>query len=202
LSKKRGELHLYGVGVNGGIAHYDGVEWRRIESGTNLTFLDIYGATDSETGEQQILALCSENIPHERGLYRLQANMATALSTYPLQYDLSGIWFVPNKHYYLVGSGMFEKTLLSDSAWENGKPGIVKYGLSGIRGNGLNDVFAVGAYGECLHWNGKSWQSYIDKTGIEYGGYGSVAVKGDLVIAVGVNSPRAAVIVGRRKTIR
>ncbi|MDP1676036.1 MAG: hypothetical protein Q8L88_04155 [Bacteroidota bacterium] len=191
--------NLYAVGDDGNIRHYNGISWQKIESGTNLSFRDIYGATDSKTGELQILALCSDNIPHERGLYRIQGNIATAISTYPLQYDLTSVWFVPNSHYYLVGSGMFEKLSLSDSVWKNGEPGVVKYVLTKIRGTGLNDVFAVGALGDVLHYNGLSWQSYFDKTSLANGGYASIAVKGDLVIAVGVESPFAATIIGRRK---
>ncbi|MFA6540663.1 MAG: hypothetical protein WCT99_03600 [Bacteroidota bacterium] len=161
---------MYFAGIEGSIAHYNGSTWTKIESGTNLPFLDIYGATDSKTGEQQILALCSQNHPHERGLYQINGNTATQLSTYPLNYDLSSVWFVPNKHYYLVGSGMFEKDLLSESNWKNGEAGVVKYGLTNIRGNNVNDVIAVGSYGEVLHYNGVSWQSYIDQTGVVNGG--------------------------------
>ena len=52
---------LYFVG-NHEIVHYNGQSWTKIKSGTELDFHDIYGATDSKTGEQQILAVCSRNL--------------------------------------------------------------------------------------------------------------------------------------------
>jgi hypothetical protein len=191
--------NLYAVGYTGTICHYNGSAWTKIPSATNLSFRDIYGATDSKTGEQQILALCSENIPHERGLYRLQGNIATALSTYPLNYDLVGLWFVPNKHYYLVGSGIFEKNSLSEETWKPDTLSMTRYTTTRIKGNGVNDVFIVGAFGECLHWNGKNWRSFRDQTALVYGAYSSVAIRGNIVIAVGNEYPLAAITIGRKK---
>ena len=190
---------MYFVGLQGSIAHYFNGSWTKITSGTSLPFYDIYGATDSKTGEQQILALCSQNVPHERGLYRIQGNTATALSTYPLNYDLSGLWFVPNKHYYLIGSGIFEKNALSDETWKPDTLSMTKYTTTKVKGNSINDVFVVGAFGECLHWNGKSWRSYQNQTALNYGAYSSVAVKGNIVIGVGNDYPLAAITIGRRK---
>jgi hypothetical protein len=66
-----------------------------------------------------------------------------------------------------------------------------------VKGNGLNDVMVVGAYGEVLHWNGVSWRSYRDITGLN-GSYTSVAVDGNFVIAVGQNDTQAVVAIGRR----
>ncbi len=65
-------------------------------------------------------------------------------------------------------------------------------------GNGLNDVFIVGAFGEFLHWNGASWKSFIGQTGLVDGCYTSIAVKRDEVIAVGLTSSRAVIAVGKR----
>src|SRR5690606_31424583 len=105
---------LYVVGNNGNIAHYNGSRWSRIESGTDLQFLDIYGAPDPKTGEQQILAVCTRNLPLDKGIYSIQGNMATQISAYPIQWELFALWFIPNQHYYVIGDGIYEKKLLSD----------------------------------------------------------------------------------------
>ena len=52
---------LYGVGNAGTIVKYQNGVWKRIESGTDLQFLDIYGTTDSKTGEQQVLTVCTKD---------------------------------------------------------------------------------------------------------------------------------------------
>jgi len=190
---------MYFVGWNGTIIHYDGVEWRRIESGTDLQFLDIYGATDSKTGEQQILAVCTRNYPLGQAIFRIQGSAASQISSYPVQWELWSAWFAPNRHYYVVGAGIYEKHFLSDSVWRNGPLDITRYGTTKIRGNALNDVVVVGAFGEWLHYNGVSWKSFHNVTGFASGAFASVAVRGNLTIAVGQSDARAIIANGMRQ---
>lgn len=185
---------IYMVGDGGTIVHYSGGSWTKIESGTNLQFLDIYGSGG------QVLTVCSQNYPLGEGIFNISGNTATQVSSNPLgQYELFSVWFVPGQHYYVVGSGIYEKNSLSDSSWRNSPTEFTHYGSSEVRGSGLNDVFVVGAFGEFLHWNGASWKSFIAETGLASGSYGSVAVKGNLVVAVGYNSPQAVITMGRRQ---
>jgi len=188
---------LYAVGNNGLIAHYDGSSWRRIESGTELQFLDIFGATDPKTGDQQILAVCTQNYPGNRGIYSIKGNTAIQISSYPIQWELFSVWFVPNRHYYVVGGAYYEKRMLTDYQWKKFYP-PTRYAASSIRGNKINDVVIVGAYGECMHWNGIGWRSYQNVTGLGNGSYASIAIKNNLLIAVGENNARAITLIGRR----
>jgi len=190
--------NIYGVGYKGMITHFDGNTWQKIPSGIDFEISDIYGALDLNTGKQQILAVAFQNYPSERTLFSIKGTQAIQISYAPIPWDIFGIWFVPNQHYYVYGSGIYEKNSLSDSLWENNPLKITKYETTCIRGNGLNDVFAVGSYGECLHWNGESWKSYIDQTGLSDGSFGSVAIKGNLVIAVGGNNNQGVITIGRR----
>ena len=189
---------VYGVGNVGSIVCYNGVQWSRIESGTELNFHDIYGATDPRTGEQQILAVCSRNLPLGKGIYRIQGNTAYEISSSPIQWELAGVWFIANRHYYVVGDGIYEKKYLSDLLWKDNGFDITHYVTPKIRGNGLNDVFAVGAFGETIHYNGFSWESYIEETGLNSGGYFSVSTKNNTVTAVGFEYQSAVVIIGNR----
>ncbi|WP_407931013.1 glucosyl transferase, partial [Ignavibacterium album] len=189
---------LYAVGNNGNIAHWDGRKWTKIESGTDLNFIDIYGSTDSKTGEQQILAVCTRNLPLDKGIYRIEGNTATQISSAPIQWELFALWFIPNRHYYVVGSGIYEKKFLSDSTWKNGPLDITHYGTTGIRGNELNNVFVAGAFGEFLHFNGITWKSYINELGWFNGSYGGVALKDNMVITVGYESAKAKILIGKK----
>ena len=189
---------IYGVGNVGSIVFYNGTLWSRIESGTELNFHDIYGATDPKTGEQQILAVCSRNLPLDKGIYRIQGNTATQISSEPIQWELAGVWFVPNRHYYVVGAGIYEKKYLLEPLWKDNGFEITNYVTPKIRGNNLNDVFAVGAFGETVHYNGISWESYIGVTGLNSGGYFSVFMKNNTVAAVGFEYQSAVAIIGRR----
>ena len=195
---------FYVVSGNGFIAHNQNGQWSKIESGTSLQFLDIYGAADTKTGIPQILAVCTQNYPPGKGIFSINGNTATEILSnfnfpgYTIPPELFGVWFVPNRHYYIVGDGIYEKHNLSESTWQNGPLDITRYATTEIRGNGLNDIFVVGAFGECLHWNGTGWRSYRSQTGLVNGSYTSVSVKGDLVVAVGGNNASAIILVGGR----
>jgi hypothetical protein len=194
--------NLYGVGWKGMITFYNGQTWQKIESGIDLQFNDIYGATNPNNGKQEILAVATQNYPSGIALFSIQGNTATKISTYPLisdQVELYSIWFVPDRHYYIVGNGIYEKNSLSDSTWKNGIFDITTAATTKVRGNALNDLFVVGVNGEFLHWNGASWKSYKNDIGLSSGtGYTSVAVKGNFVIAVGTNNGQPIITIGRR----
>jgi len=188
---------IYIVGNAGSFAHYSG-SWSKIASSTSLDIQDIYGATDANTGQEQILAVGTRNTPLDRVILSIQGNVVTQVSSTPIQGEIFGLWFTPNNHYYVVGDGIFEKRQLSDNTWNNDQLAITKYATTKICANGLNDVFVVGAFGECLHWNGSSWLSYLKETGLANGSYNRVVSKGNLIVAVGYNSPYAVVAIGKR----
>ena len=121
----------------------------------------------------------------------------TSLSTKGLPWDIQGVWFVPGKQYYLVGGGVFQKTILADSIWNKAND-AVHYEVGGVRGNDLNDVFTVASFGEITHYNGSSWHNYSNQLPMLSGAYGHVAIKGDLVVAVGLAAQRAVALIGKR----
>ena len=196
--------NLYIIG-NGGLIAHRGKNgyWQKLESGTGLPLLDIYGA-HSLLGTYQILVVGSNNYPPGNGIFSIQGNVVTEISSnfdFPgntIPPESFGVWFVPDWQYYVVGDGIYEKHSLSDSIWKNAGLNITRYGISEIRGNNINDVFAVGSFGEVLHFNGKRWTSYINETGLDDGSYGGLVVKGNLVVATGANNPQAVILIGRR----
>lgn len=189
---------LYAVGRNGGIARFNGSSWQKIESGTTLNLHDIYGATDSKTGEQQILAVGSSNIPFNRVILRIQGTSVTTLSSSPIEYELIGVWFVPNQHYYVVGDGVFEKTSLNESTWKNNPLDITSFGMSAVRGNGVNDIFSVGSFMEIVHYNGSTWYNYSKEIPHSDGALGALNMKGNTVIAGGQTGQDAIILMGKR----
>ena len=190
--------HLYIVGNEGKIAHYSGTNWQRIESGTTLEFMDIYGANNSKTGKQEIIAVSTRNLPLDKAIFKIDGNTATQISSTPIQWELFSCWFVPNRHYYVVGSGLYEKINLAESNWENAPLDITHYGTSRIRGSALNDVFVVGAFGEILHYNGFGWKSFLPELGTFSGSYGSLDIIENLVAITGFESAKAKITIGHR----
>ena len=185
------DRNLYGAGINGGLAWYNGDAWQKLSSGTSLSFQDIYG------NDGTVLAVAS--IPGEsldKAILQINGTTVTQLSTAGIQWPLSSVWFVPG-HYYVVGQGIYEKTSLSQSTWQEDSVDTVDF-FSCIRGNAWNDFFVAGGYGQLLHFNGKSWRSYQDVLGLQQGGIASIAVKGNLMIGVGYLDSKAVAFVGKR----
>jgi hypothetical protein len=188
------DANFYIVGDGGSMAHFNGSSWTQITSGTSLTFNDIYGSGG------QILAVCIQFSPLGGEIFSIQGNTATEISSSPIDgCQLYGVWFVPNKYYYIAleYGGVYEKETLTDNSWN--PLAITGSSTTGVRGNGVNDVFVVSATGDLIHWNGVSWQSFRGQTGLSGGGYARVAVNGNTVVAVGANSPQAIITMGKRQ---
>jgi len=169
----------YVVGTGGNIAHYNGSSWRKIESGTELPFQDIYG----DGGE--IIALASSHNYLGRKLYKIKNNTVTTVSDSGLYYVFGGLWFIKNKKYYIVGDGVFEKTTLDELSWNRYPIGFVaSYYSNAINGVKMNDITIVGSYGDISHFNGKTWYEYkqLFNSQDELRG---VDTKGEIIVAVG-----------------
>ena len=94
---------------------------------------------------------------------------------------------------YLAGDGVFEN---KNEAWEEVNYGANKV-IERIRGNGLNDIIAVGHFGIVAHFNGINWRIYneLQISGI----YNALSFKGNLVAIAGSNMGRAIILLGSRK---
>jgi hypothetical protein len=177
---------LYVVGNNGNIAHYNGINWARIMSGTTLPFQDIWGASGDD-GERQILAIASNKFSTGgKYLVRLFENSAVhmndAIST---AVSLSGIWFVPNSKYYMVGDGIYNKHLLSENIWQFDQIiSLIQYYPYCIRGVGINDLVVCGDAGTISHFNGANWRIF-ERINL-YDRLLSVSTIKDIVITVGI----------------
>jgi hypothetical protein len=191
---------LYFVGRKGTIVYYNRQRWQKLESGTNLDIQDIWGGKDASTGEYTILAVASSIFTsYEKEILRITETAVSSISTSGIDWPVDALWFDPGRIYYAVGAGIYTKNSLAESdTWGGPKLSLTQYTTHGIRGNHLNDVFVVGAFGDVLHYNGRSWRSYREQTALAAGSYKSVAVKGDYVFAVGENADKAVVLRGKR----
>jgi len=132
---------------------------------------------------------------YDREIVQLNGTAATSLSDNGISWPLSSVWFVPG-HYYVVGQGIYEKTSLSDPIWRRDSVDTTDYKFS-IRGNAWNDILVAGSF--LMHYNGKDWKSYKDETTLpQSGGYSKVAIRNNLMIAVGSDGGHAVAVVGRR----
>jgi hypothetical protein len=193
--------NMYFVGNRGTIAHYDGVRWRRIESGTGLDVKDVWGTTNPRTAQVEVLALSStfNTQVQESRVLRITGTTVTPLDNTGLSPSLRGIWFVPGKRYYVVGAGIHQKRMLSDSLWRVYPSGeVTHYHSGGVRGTDINDAFVAGSFREVVHFNGVSWHRYMSLMPGSSGSFGPVAIRGNLIVSVGLVSQYALVAIARR----
>jgi hypothetical protein len=191
----------YAVGYGGGIAQHSGTSWTKIESGTTLPFQDIWGSGG------EVLAVASDKFGlGGKFLVQLSGNTIKTLSTViPTAVSFSGVWFVSNHKYYLVGNGIYTKHTISDSLWQfdPGTNQIQNY-LYGVRGNGLNDVVVVGEHGTIAHFNGVDWRIYSYSGQTSGDRLLSVCMRNNLLVAAGTRyidgiHDQALICVGRRQ---
>jgi len=185
---------LYVVGSSGLIAHYDGAQWQRIESGTELAIKDIYGARKNENGQYKILCVAEHISPGGSKILSVENKKVRELPTNGLlSWGLWGIWFVPSRHYVVVGSGVW-RSHLAEGFWsrDNKLPRLFSTSISG---QGLNDIVVCGAFWFLAHWNGATWHTYFPRTS---GSFTSIQIKQNLIIAVGGIERKAVIVSGKR----
>ncbi|MCX6151185.1 MAG: glucosyl transferase [Ignavibacteriales bacterium] len=191
------EDYLYIVGNDGNIARYNRKAsvggWQKIETGTDLDISDIWGNNDN------IICVAGKDYQSFRKeIFLIDGSTIKRKIKNDELYFLRSLWFKNKYRTMFVGTSIFNiDNILNDTLIKEVHIDRVNYALNSIRGNGANDIFTAGAFGEILHYNGGSWESYIDQTHIN-GNYYKIAVKGDLVVAVGLDNPNAVVAMGIR----
>lgn len=180
---------LYLVGGGGSIAHYNGTSWTKIESGTSVNLLEIWGAIDGST----IWACGYTEDYGTSALIRIMNNLSEKIyegssnnqSNGHYVGPMSGVW-LDNKYivFLMTGAGIYIQKSSSEFLLEKE---IVKFnhGSYGIDGTGPNNIFACGD--EFVgHWNGNSYVEYPELAE-QLRTFYNVSVKENIVCAVGYN---------------
>jgi len=192
--------NLYFVGEEGNIVHYNGQNWRQMGYGLEVDMHDIWGAINPQTGEWEILIVGSKafQVNHAKMLLRVEGQYLKTVPDSGLAWTVTGLWFMPGKRYYVVGDGVFSIRHLGEIWQANGThPLLYK---SAIRGNDINDILIVGAFGLVSHFNGISWHHYAGSAWPLFDGYyGEVAYKGNLMVAVGQIGNKGLILRGWRQ---
>ena len=183
---------FYVVGNGGFIAHYDGVRWRRIESGTSTHINDAWGVVNPIKGEREVYCpVTSFFTPGDKKILKITNQTHVDSIPWQPQRNIYSLWSRTGVPIYVCGSTLHVRR--GGQWWE------VNYGaslaLNAIRGEDLNNIFVVGDFGIISHFNGVHWQI----VGYDFDSvYGSVAVARDIMIAVGTKNARGIITIGRR----
>jgi len=185
---------IYFVGTLGTIAHWNGSSWKKIESGTTLPIMDVYGARDPNTGSYEVLCVSADQaLPGHSKILKIENLKVREVATHP-EWEPWGIWFVSGRRYFHAGDGLWENRSLHGNWIRNSNlPALFK---TSIDGQAFNDIIVSGAFWLLSHWNGTSWHTYFPR--IQDSSFGTVVIKGNLIIVVGFIENRAVALVGRR----
>ncbi len=193
--------NVYVVGDGGSVVKYDGSSWKKVSVGTTLNLYDVWGPSDSSSGSSEVLAVGNDIANGYKSIIiAMDNNGARTISEVPINYPLNTVWFIPCKHYYVGGGGLYEKHDISDPVWKINPIDYPNNYVNSIRGNSENDVFAAGD--KLRHYNGINWQNFPAFLPLTGGQYSSVAIKGNLLLAVGgsggLNGQQAIILIGNR----
>ncbi|MBI5726493.1 MAG: hypothetical protein HY965_01470 [Ignavibacteriales bacterium] len=182
------------VGFNGSLANFNGTSWKMINTGTKAHINDIYGITGTSPGSYKAYISVSNIFElSEHKLLTLDENLH--IDSIPWNQDrrINSSWTPNGRIIYTSGGGVFDN---KRGYWRENTEIPLMF-TECIRGNGLNDVFTVGDFGLAAHYNGANWK-VIDEIYMD-GVYLSVAMKNNLVVAVGIAGSRGIIKMGRRQ---
>ncbi len=188
---------LYAVGNNGNVVYYNGSQWQKLTSETKLNIYDILGE-QTENGKYEILSVASNEdiFVDSSKVLKIEGISVKKTNDKGLPIFINSTWFIPGKKYYIVGDGLYTAEFLGKK-WTRDYS-LPPYYKTSIRGNGINDIMVVGAFGLLLHFNGFSWKNFQSEVNIS-GSYGRVNMKNNLVVCTGgLNNGKAIVTIGRR----
>jgi hypothetical protein len=185
---------FYVVGDGGFIAHYNGSAWQRVVSGTNTNLNDIWGTVEQTSRKRTVLVAASNRYSAgEKKLLSIDDTSRVDTLSWSPGSRVNTVWFLSSSKIYGGGSGLFVGT---SGAWQQifELPSIY---ITRIRGTAENDVWVVGAFGLCAHFNGATWKTYSE-VALPNGSYEGLAVTSKLIIAVGYVGNRAVALRGRK----
>ena len=192
---------LYFAGRKGTIVHYNGVSWRRIESGTDVNFTDIYNYNLTKwvcgwqnNGESILLTIDNASV-------KTIWSSSNSYTNYSYRDYISTLWSDNRSGFLLSGNGFIYWHSQINPRY------VKKYNIDfghfiySLRGISFNDVIIVGDRLNIWHWNGINFFQIknVQKQG---GSLYRVDYKMSTFIAVGITNSntfsKAVIIVGKR----
>ncbi|MGE5458093.1 MAG: hypothetical protein ACM3RX_07045 [Methanococcaceae archaeon] len=205
---------IYAVGSQGGIVHYDGKSWKKIESGTTLDLYDVYSRDGKSIYASGGDFLGNNGIVLKgdaTGFNKIaegRPSVGTDQLFNPYFIGMAALlWVSPSDTVYFGGGLFYEykdgkidyvKTLAGNKTWMNVNGDYWGY-LTEMRGNGDNDMALVGGGNTIRHYNGKSWK----QLGMPYNynseyHWVSVDMKANIIAVAGRTNSNGAVMILKR----
>jgi hypothetical protein len=205
---------LYFVGGNGNIVHYDGSDFRRMESGTETGIINIWGLDGQHiwavTYQNNANGIINEVLFYNGNEWTTKFNKSED-NWPPVDYTkpsgtFRSVW-VYGDTVYISCASLYKESIktgegilvpLEEMHWQLG------WGTGNVRGRNYNDIVVTTSFGsEVSHFNGKNWKFYEELDAFDIydriTSYG-LAMKNDLIVIVGedITTGKAVVYRGYR----
>jgi len=185
--------NIYCVGRSGSIYHYNGISWKKIESGTDIDINDVWGIIDPITNSRKVFCAVSFVLQlGEHKILTLDENNKIDSLPWNTGRRVGSVWTSDGKNIYTGGGGVFQN---KSGSWKE-ETSIPLYYTNRVRGNALNDVFVGGDFGLLAHFNGVDWKVYQEF--LFSASSLSITVNKDIIGAVGRFGESALIILGKR----
>ena len=204
------ENEIYGVGARGLIVKYDGNSWTRMESGTDVDLLNIWGVKDEQTGQTHVFAAGSRGDRYYGVVLELKDGQW--LHRFDEQHPIFGkeddhtyplaVWAYKDSVYVSYSGYDSDNVYRHDiNNFSNDFTLIHSETIGAVRsihGNTYNDFFGAGYLDALFHYNGKTIRNFSNIKDVSK--YYSVKQYGDYVFICGKNlyTGEAIVISGKR----
>ena len=198
---------IYFVGNKGSIAHYNGTSWRKIESGMEMTLVEVFGANDRDVyvSGTNISTLSGILLKGNSSGFSIVKNSGIVDESQlfeQLYGELAALWIDKNGNVYVGGNYLFWQRR-GEWNYVTSFPGNYIGGSSisergffhSIHGNTSNDYVIAGDRNTIRHFNGINW----NQIGMDYNPNSSidwyaVKQKENIIVAVGVTGNKAIII--------
>ena len=200
-------MNVFIIGDEGSIAHFNGSVWQKIETGTDVNLLDVWGSPDgsvvwacgTEVGKPTVL------LRHKNGILETiykDNDYLFEVREDTLSGRLVSVWTVNNRYYYVLSSiGLYRLSIFGNEPIQrlSFRPNLFPGFPRRVRGSRTNDLTIVGGLYMIAHYNGYSWKHYDEH--MDQGRFFSVYQKENLIVAVGHSADllsKGVILVGRR----
>ncbi|MBK7629836.1 MAG: glucosyl transferase [Ignavibacteriales bacterium] len=180
---------FYIVGYGGGIAHSNGSNWTKIESGTIDNLLDVVGTTDGNTvwtcgysGDYANTVLITVKDGVAEKVYEGSSNGQS--NGYYIG-PISGVWTDNDYRVFMMNAGGIYIQKNSNEFFLEKEVARFTHGSYGIDGTGSNNIFACGDR-FVGHWNGSTYNEYSELYR-QFGTYYNVSANDNIVCAAGTD---------------
>jgi hypothetical protein len=177
-----GSNNLYAVGNIGNIAHYNGSNWKKIESGTVVDFQDVWGIENKDGNVIKYIAA-------DNHMLKLDADNKVVYVNVAPNMILLSVWGKTPYLLYTAGNGA---VLYKNYEWDSLNISSINH-MYKVRGQDFNDVYGISSPGNIInHFNGYSWSSIETESENKYW---TLSVSGNTIVAVGYQLEQSVITV-------